>query len=410
MSKFLMLLMQNFKQKMKAKSFIITTVLYIIGISAFIFWPDIKAALFTDEPEEMAYVNETDFDMSSFFVSDDVNWTKLSSREEAEKAIKEEVYVAAIIFTEQQEALSASIMSYEPLPLNTQQDLSTTINGVGQFFAMDQLNLSAEQSQKLLSAAPIVNLEILNEVTGDGKSEEQKSAGIITSYIVGFVIYFFIFSFLSIITTDVASEKGSRVLEMLLVSVKPETHFKAKVTSVFLLAITQFVILLGALIIGLMASGNSDKLEMATSLIADLSWQYVVYVVAFLFVTIYLYLIFGALFGSLVSKVEEASQVMMPAILVIIVGFYVMISGMSNPDSLLIKVFSYIPFTSGMVMPMRIGGTDNSAIEPMISLALLVLFTIGMYLVSIVFYKRSVLTYSTGGLIQKIKTVFKVTT
>ncbi len=301
-------------------------------------------------------------------------------------------------------------MSFEPLPFTTQQKLSTTINGVGQFYAMDQLNLSAEQSQKLLSAAPVIKMEILNEATGDGKSEEQKSAGMIASYVVGFIIYFFILSFLSIITTDVASEKGSRVLEMLLVSVKPETHFKAKVTSVFLLAITQFVVLFGTLFILLMVSGNGDKLETASSLLSDLSWQYVIYVVAFLFVTIYLYLIFGALFGSLVSKVEEASQVMMPAFIVIIVGFYVMLSGMSNPDSLLIKVFSYIPFTSGMVMPMRIGATDISAIEPILSFVLLVLFTLGMYLVSILFYKRSVLTYSTGGLIQKIKTVFKVTT
>ena len=410
MSKFLMLLKQNYKQKIKAKSFIIITILYIIAMSAFIFWPDIKAALFTDEPEEMAYVNDTNFDMSSFFVDDDVNWTKVSSREEAEKAVQGEKYVAAILFTAQQETLSASIMSFEPLPFTTQQKLSTTINGVGQFYAMDQLNLSAEQSQKFLSAAPVIKMEILNEATGDGKSEEQKSAGMIASYVVGFIIYFFILSFLSIITTDVASEKGSRVLEMLLVSVKPETHFKAKVTSVFLLAITQFVVLFGTLFILLMVSGNGDKLETASSLLSDLSWQYVIYVVAFLFVTIYLYLIFGALFGSLVSKVEEASQVMMPAFIVIIVGFYVMLSGMSNPDSLLIKVFSYIPFTSGMVMPMRIGATDISAIEPILSFVLLVLFTLGMYLVSILFYKRSVLTYSTGGLIQKIKTVFKVTT
>lgn len=410
MSKFLMLLMQNYKQKMKAKSFIIMTVIYIIGISIFIFWPNIKAALFTDEPDEMAYVNETNFDMSGFFVNDDVNWTQVSSRDEAAKAVQEEKYVAAIIFTEQQETLSAMIRSYDPLPFNKQQKLSASISSVGQFFAMNQLNLSAEQSQKLLNAAPVISTEILNEVTGDGKSEEQKSAGMIASYIVGFIIYFFILSYLSIITTDVASEKGSRVLEMLLVSVKPETHFKAKVTSIFLLALTQFFILVGTLFLLLQVSGNGDKLEMATSFISDLSWQYVIYVVSFLFITIFLYLIFGALFGSLVSKVEESSQVMMPAMLVIIIGFYVMISGMSNPDSILIKVFSYIPLTSGMVMPMRIGGTDLAAIEPVISLGLLLLFTIGMYLVSIAFYKRSVLTYSTGGLINKIKTVFKVTT
>ncbi|MEG0451366.1 MAG: ABC transporter permease, partial [Lysinibacillus sp.] len=88
----------------------------------------------------------------------------------------------------------------------------------------------------------------------------------------------------------------------------------------------------------------------------------------------------------------------------------VMISGMGNPDALFIKVFSYIPFTSGMVMPMRIGATDISSIEPVISFVLLIGTTLLLYLISLTFYKRSVLTYSSGGLIQKIKTVFKVTT
>ncbi|MEO4052593.1 ABC transporter permease [Solibacillus sp. CAU 1738] len=410
MSKFMILLKQNYRQKLKAKSFIITTIIYILGISTFIFWSDIKEALFSDEPEKMAYVNETNFDVSGFFVNDGATWTAEKSRTEAEKALQDGDYEAAIMFNEQQGTLVADVVSFDPLPLKMQQMLSTTISGIGQFYAMDQVNLSAEQSEKLLNSAPVISMVTLNETAVEGKSEEQKSAGIIASYIVGFIIYFFIISYLSIITTDVASEKGSRALEMLLVSVKPETHFKAKVASIFVLAITQFVILLGTFFVLLKLSGDVDKLEMVSSLLADLSGQYVMYVVVFLFVTIFLFLIIGALFGSLVSKVEEASQVMTPAMIIIIVGFYVMISATSNPDTILIKVFSYIPFTSGMVMPMRIGATDLAAIEPILSLGLLVVFTIGMYLLSMSFYKRSVLTYSTGGLMQKIKTVFKVTT
>ena len=130
----------------------------------------------------------------------------------------------------------------------------------------------------------------------------------------------------------------------------------------------------------------------------------------FLFLTIIMYLIIGALFGSLVSKVEEAGQVMMPALMMTLIGFYVMLSGMGNPDTLLIKIFSYIPFTSGMVMPMRIGATDMYAIEPLISFVLLVVTVLALYFVSLSFYKRSVLTYSSGGIIEKMKTVFKVTT
>ena len=90
---------------------------------------------------------------------------------------------------------------------------------------------------------------------------------------------------------------------------------------------------------------------------------YIGYAVAFLLLTIILYLILGALLGSLVSKVEESSQAMMPAMMLGIIGFYVLISGMASPDTMLIKVFSYIPFTSGMVMPLRIGATDICSIR-----------------------------------------------
>ena len=212
------------------------------------------------------------------------------------------------------------------------------------------------------------------------------------------------------ITTDIASEKGSRAMEMLLVSVKPATHFKAKIAGVLLLAITQMVVIFG--VFSLYAKFAKDGViwDMAASIINDLSIGYLIYALVFLLSTIVLYLIVGALFGSLVSKVEEAGQVLMPAMMVTLVGFYVMLSGMGNPDTIVIKVFSYIPFTSGMIMPMRIGATDIGVIEPMVSLGILIGTIVVVYLFSLSFYKRSVLTYSTGGVIQKIKTVLKVTT
>ncbi len=123
-----------------------------------------------------------------------------------------------------------------------------------------------------------------------------------------------------------------------------------------------------------------------------------------------MFLLIGALAGSLVSKVEEASQVMMPGVFIMLIGFYVMLSGISNPDSLLIKVFSYIPFTSGMLMTLRLGATDISTVSVWISLAILFATVALLFTISVTFYKRSVLTYSSGGIMQKIKTVLKVTT
>ena len=412
MSKFSILVKQLYKQKVRAKSFWLMLVLYIGAISAILFWNDIKELLFSSEPDEIAIVNETDYDMTAFFKNDDdTNWTFLEAYDDdVKKQLENEKFLALMHFTEQDNQLAANIVSFTPLQLNDQQYLASSIQSVGQMFAMSKLNLTDEQANALLNAVPTIESTILNEEVEGGKSTDEKEAGVWVSYIIGFVIYFFITSYLSMITTDVASEKGSRALEMLLVTVKPEIHFRAKLAGVFLVAFTQIGIMIAFILAILRFTDGGSKWDMVAGIVNDLSISYVFYVLAFLLFTIFLFLIIGALFGSLVSKVEEAGQVMMPAIMITLIGFYVLISGLSNPDTMLIKVFSYIPFTSGMVMPLRIGATDIAMIEPIISLAVLVLSVLILYFVSITFYKRSVLTYSTGGIIQKIKTVLKVTT
>ena len=412
MSKFWLLVKQLYIQKVKAKSFILSIFLYIAVISGVMFWSDIKEAFFEDEALQIALINETDADIEALFESNnDLEFTFPSAEiAEVEQQVVEGDYAAAIFIKDQDNSLAAEIATFEPLTFNNQQSLSSTLQYAGKLYEVQQLNLTAEQADKILQSETVISMKNLNEQSTTGKSENEKAAGMGASFLVGFLIYSFVMTFLSMITTDVASEKGSRVLEVLLASVKPATHFMAKLTGTFLLAITQIGALL--LIQGLLflfIDGGS-KWDIVIEISQELSFVYIGYAVSFLLITILLYLILGALLGSLVSKVEESSQAMMPAMLVGILGFYVLIAGMSSPDTMLIKVFSYIPFTSGMVMPLRIGATDISSFEPMLSMLILVGTVIVLFLISLSFYKRSVLTYSSGGIIQKIKTVLKVTT
>lgn len=412
MSKFMILLKQLYKQKLRSKAFLLSTGFYLLLISGFIFWSDIKA-LFNDEDsaaDVVAVYNQTEANIEEYFTdTTDMDFKEIDTLDKIEGALEDGDYLAAIELSDVGGKLAANFYSYEPLTFSLQQDLSSQVETAGQLYAISQLNLTNEQAALLMDTTPIISMTAFNNEES-GKTADEKMAGMLGSYAAGIIIYIIVISFLSIITTDVASEKGSRALEMLLVSVKPETHFKSKVFGTFLVAVTQLVILLGTVLLLTSLKDGGETWNKLTDYLGELSASYYLFVLAFLVLSILLYLIIGALFGSLVSKVEEASQVMMPAMIVIIAAFYVMIMGMNNPDTILIKVFSYIPFTSGMVMPMRMGGTDISIVPPLISLALLAL-TVGLlYYMSITFYKRSVLTYSTGGVIQKIKTVLKVTT
>lgn len=412
MSKFWLLVKQLYTQKIKAKSFIFSILLYIVIISCVMFWSNIKDALFAEEPLKIALINDTDADLKALFTSSpDMEFSfPKEDRAAVEKKVKEEELDAAIFIKDEGGSLVAEIATFSPLTLNDQQTVSSSIQYAGKIYEVQQLNLSADQADKILQSETTIAMKNLNADTSGGKSEEEKSAGIGASMIVGFIIYGFVMSFLSMITTDVASEKGSRVLEVLLASIKPVTHFLAKLAGTFLLALTQIVILLGALSLLFIVADGGSKWDTVIEVVEGLSAGYVGYAIAFLLLSIMLFLIMGALLGSLVSKVEESSQAIMPAMMLGMIGFYVLMSGLYSPDTILVKVFSYIPFTSGMIMPLRIGATDIAATEPMISLGILIATVVLLFMLSLSFYKRSVLTYSTGGIIQKIKTVLKVTT
>ncbi|MGE8037231.1 MULTISPECIES: ABC transporter permease [unclassified Lysinibacillus] len=413
LSKFNLLMKQLYTSKIKSKSFVVMTVIYILGMSVAVFWSDIKE-LFTgdDQAQQIAIVNETTADLSGLFVSNsDMEFIQNKSNiSELEKKVKDEKLDAIVKITDQNGQLHAEIATFTPLKLNDQGAINSILQLAGQNYAVQQLSLTPDQAALIMDAKTIITDKNLNTESAGGKSEEEKQSGQFVSYAVGILIYFFISTFLSMITTEIATEKGSRAMEMLLVSVKPATHFKAKIAGVLLLALTQMGIIIVVFLIYAKFAKNGVIWDMAASIVSELSIGYVIYAVLFLLLTIILYLIVGALFGSLVSKVEEAGQVLMPAMMITLIGFYVMLSGMGNPDTLIIKVFSYIPFTSGMIMPMRIGATDIGVTVPLLSLGILIATIIVAYLFSISFYKRSVLTYSTGGVIQKIKTVLKVTT
>lgn len=412
MNKLWLLVKQLYIQKITSKSFILLTLLYLVIIAAVLNWSAIKNAVFSnDDTVKIALVDETKTDLVKQFPSSDTLDFKEVEGTEAtiNKDVKDEKYDAALYLKDENGQLTAQLATAKSLELEVQSTINSLVENAGKIYSVQKLDLTTEQAKEILELQTSVTQVDLQEDTS-AKSAEEKSAGIIVAYIIGFLIYLFVTSYLSMITTDIASEKGSRVLEVLMASVKPSTHLFSKLIGVFLTGMTQVIILIGGGLLIARFTANSGMLTLIKDTLKQLAPSYFIYVAIFFVLSIMLFLIIGALAGSLVSKVEEASQVMMPGIFITLIGFYVMISGMSNPDSMLVKVFSFIPFTSGMVMVLRLGATDVTTTAVWISLLLLLVTVIALFALSLSFYKRSVLTYSTGGIFQKIKSVFKFTT
>ena len=232
--------------------------------------------------------------------------------------------------------------------------------------------------------------------TKDGDTQETHTGVVMgVGYMGGLMIFFFIFFFGSQVMRGVIEEKVSRIIEVIISSVKPFQLMMGKIIGVGLTGLTQFIIwivLSMLLITGLKAAFfpeliqtpteqvvgsdlfldgqgeaapaaaasvlSGDDMDTAMEIFASLkNINLGLMVGAFLFYFIFGYLLYAAMFavvGSMVDNETDTQQLVLPVILPLILGIYVMISAMNNPDGALPFWFSLIPFTSPVVMMVRI--------------------------------------------------------
>lgn len=409
MDRTLLLIKQNYLQKVKAKSFILMTLLYMAVILVAVNWTSIKDVFSGNDQVKVALVDETKQLGATFPEKGDVEFEATTEdRKTLEKKVKDGDYDGALILTGKDSKLNAQFITYDSPSLATQQAVETHVDTASKLYGIQQLNLSAAEAETLLSAQTVID-EVSLKKDDSGKSSASKMIGIGVSYVMGFLIYLFVITYASMITTDIASEKGSRVLEVLMASIRPNQHLMGKIVSVFLLGFTQIVILVVTALVGLKLA-KADLWSTAADMLKDLSGAYIWIVIGFFLLTMLLYLTLGALMGSLVSKVEEAGQATMPLMMLMMAGFFSLVYGMTNPDTILVKILSFVPFTSGMLMPLRYSSTDLSLSMAIISLAILFITLVVVFMATVALYRRSVLTYSTGSIWTKFKNVWKFTT
>ena len=372
-------------------------------------WTSIKDVFSGDDQVTVALVDETKQLGATFPEKGDVEFEATTEdRKTLEKKVKDGDYDGALILTGKDSKLNAQFITYDSPSLATQQAVETHVDTASKLYGIQQLNLSAAEAETLLSAQTVID-EVSLKKDDSGKSSASKMIGIGVSYVMGFLIYLFVITYASMITTDIASEKGSRVLEVLMASIRPNQHLMGKIVSVFLLGFTQIVILVVTALVGLKLA-KADLWSTAADMLKDLSGAYIWIVIGFFLLTMLLYLTLGALMGSLVSKVEEAGQATMPLMMLMMAGFFSLVYGMTNPDTILVKILSFVPFTSGMLMPLRYSSTDLSLSMAIISLAILFITLVVVFMATVALYRRSVLTYSTGSIWTKFKNVWKFTT
>ena len=255
-------------------------------------------------------------------------------------------------------------------------------------------------------ASQILSVQIESSTETLGKDQMQN---FFYTYIMIFALYMVILLYGQMVATNVATEKSSRAMEVLITSAKPTAMMFGKVLASCIAGFTQLVLIFGTAIL----LYNVNKEALSNPIIAsifDIPIELFVYLIVFFVLGFLIYaFMFGAI-GSTASKLEDINTSVMPITFLFIIAFMVVVFSMSSGtiDNTAMIVCSYIPFTSPMAMFTRICMSTVAWYEIAASIAILVGSTVGIGILSAKIYRVGVLLYGTTPKIGNIiKTVFK---
>ncbi|MDN6385639.1 MAG: ABC transporter permease, partial [Alkalibacterium sp.] len=270
----------------------------------------------------------------------------------------------------------------------------------------DELNLGQEDVAKL--SEPVTLVEQHVDIEEGSLTEEDFSDTIVqqgSAYFVSIAIMIFIMTYAGIIAEEVANEKGTRIMEIILSSASATNHFFGKLTGVMLVLLTQITIYA---VIGFGAYiyfKDADIVQSALNQIdlASILQELLGFTIIFFIAGVLMYVVLAAFFGSLATKMEDVNKAVTPIVFMALIGFYIGIFAFTSPDNTFVEVFSYIPLFTPFVMPFRIAAETVSTLGIWLSIIGTIGFAILISFVSLAFYRSNVLIYSDTNLLGTIK-------
>jgi ABC-2 type transport system permease protein len=212
------------------------------------------------------------------------------------------------------------------------------------------------------------------------------------------------------IAMEVATEKSSRVMEILVSSVSPITQMFAKIIGIALLSLTQLAVILSVGYTSLKASVETNHNGIFSYLgFNDVPLTTFVYAFVFFILGYFLFATLAAFLGSLVSRIEDVQQMITPMTLVIVAAFLIAMFGLGDPETTIITVTSFIPFFAPMIMFLRVGMLNVPVWEVSVSIGILVVTITALAIFGARVYKGGVLMYGQSTSFKDIKKALQLT-
>ena len=431
----------EYTTRVRKKSFILTTLLTPIGMGLLICVPMLIMLFSGNEQQKVKVIDQSGIVAPYLENSEHTTYVMGTEGETVDllKDIFNELdYYAIVGISPLDEKGEVSVISYSKEPLN--MDLKTSINRAVNK-AVENRKLMQYDIQNLDEILADVKTDIkLNSMTltndGDAK-EDSVEIYMVLSYLMSFLIYMFVFMFGTMVMRSVIDEKSSRVVEVIVSSVKSVELMMGKIIGVALVALTQFFIWIALTLIIVMAvntiagpklmqnmggveqivamtgeDGNISPADIAAiaqssgetsdaagvmkilGQIKDLDWLYIIG--CFLIYFLLGYLLYASMFaaiGAAVDNEADTNQLQLPITIPLIIGLFIMLHTFEHPNSALSVWTSIIPWTSPMVMLARIPFGVVPGWQLLLSVFLLLVTFLATAWVSAKIYKIGILTY-----------------
>ena len=264
----------------------------------------------------------------------------------------------------------------------------TVLQEVYRVNAMVQSGLTPEEVGAILS----VQIESKTETLGKDQMEN-----FFYTYIMIFALYMVILLYGQMVATNVATEKSSRAMEVLITSARPTGMMFGKVLASCIAGLVQLVAIFGSAVLFYNLNREAWGDNMIIRSLFNIPVDLFIYMIVFFILGFLIYAFLYGAIGSTASKLEDINTSVMPITFLFIFAFMVVIFSMSSGsvDNVLMQVCSYIPFTSPMAMFTRIAMSTVAWYEIAISISVLVASVIAVGVVSAKIYRVGVLLYGT---------------
>lgn len=257
------------------------------------------------------------------------------------------------------------------------------------------LHLSPDQLGTLMQPVS-VKTQVLNNQGGTQK--DNQDANYALTSILAVAIFFFLTYYVGLIANEIANEKSSRIMEILLAATSPAVQFFGKLGGIGLLALLHAAIYAVLGTVAFIVFPKNDILQLIKTQFSNINLNFLIFTLLMVLVTILLYMVLAAIVASMVNDLSQVQQVVAPVTTLALISYALTFMVNGQAQNTLIKVLSFLPFESQSLMPARLALNYATPMEAWISFVIAVVTLIALAYYGLRLYSRNVLTYQEGNL------------